>query len=254
MKKVFVIIGILVFSGIALCEELSLPNYIGYVNDYASILSSETAYQLTRLSDEIERKTTAQLAIVTIDTVSPLGIENYAVRLFEKWGIGQKGKDNGVLLLVAVKDRAVRIEVGYGLEGAIPDILAKQIIENSIIPFFKNGDYNAGVLKGAVALSRLIAKEYNVDISMLDNFSSDASVPEKSSDFFTFLFIIFIIIIIFGLRTGFFWWWFFPHGSYKRRHGYWHGTGFGGSSGGFSGGFGGFGGGFSGGGGASGRW
>lgn len=254
MKKLILIAFFIISCGIAFCEEPSFPDYIGYVNDYANILSGDTSYKLTRLSDEIEKKTTAQFAIATINTTSPLEIEGYAVKLFEKWGIGQKAKNNGVLLLIAVKDRAMRIEVGYGLEGAIPDILAKQIIENSIIPSFKAGEYDNGVLKGAAAISKLIAKEYNVEFPSLDNLPVDVSGNGKASDFFTFLFALFIIIIVVSLRTGIFWWWLFPPGSYRRRDGYWHGTGFGGSSGGFSGGFGGFGGGFSGGGGASGRW
>ncbi|MCX5687903.1 MAG: TPM domain-containing protein [Candidatus Omnitrophica bacterium] len=247
MKKIFIIISFFIFTGIGFCEEPTFQNYIGYVNDYANILSDEVKAKLTVLSGEIENKTTSQLAILTIDTTSPLDIETYAVKLFEKWGIGQKGKNNGVLILVAVKDRAVRIEVGYGLEGAIPDALAKNIIEKSMIPFFKNGDYNAGILQGAVVLSHLIAGEYNVEISELENIKITAS--SKQPSIFDVLFIIFIIIILIRARL----FWFFPmlgKGGGKSG-GYWSG---GGNSGGFGGGFGGFGGGFSGGGGASGRW
>jgi len=249
MKKIFIIVSFFVFTGIGFCEEPALQNYTGYVNDYANILSDEVKAKLTGLSAEIENKTTSQLAVLTIDTTSPLDIETYAVKLFEKWGIGRKGKNNGVLILVAVKDRAVRIEVGYGLEGAIPDALAKNIIEKSIIPFFKNSDYNSGVLQGAAVVSNLIASEYNVKISELDNIKIGVS-PKKAS-ILDFLFMIFVIIIIVRARL----FWVLPIlGSGRRKGGYWHGGGIGGSSGGFGGGFGGFGGGFSGGGGASGRW
>jgi len=249
MKKIFIIISFFIFTGIGLCEEPAFQNYTGYVNDNANILSDEVKAKLTALSAEIESKTTSQLAVLTIDTTSPLDIETYAVKLFEKWGIGQKGKNNGVLILVAVKDRAVRIEVGYGLEGAIPDALAKNIIEKSMIPFFKNSDYNTGVLQGAAVVSNLIANEYNVKISELDNIKT--GVPSKKASILDFLFMIFIIIIV--LRIRFFW--IFPMLGFGRgKGGYWHGGGVGGSSGGFGGGFGGFGGGFSGGGGASGRW
>ena len=246
MKKIFIILSLFIFTGIGFCEEAVFKDYTGYVNDYANILSDETKARLAALSAEIENKTTSQLAILTIDTTSPLDIETYAVKLFEKWGIGQKGKNNGVLVLVAVKDRAVRIEVGYGLEGAIPDALAKNIIEKSMIPFFKNGDYNAGILQGAAVVSKLIATEYHVEISELDNIK--VGTPSKKASIFDFLFLIFVVIILVRVRL----FWFLPMiGTSRGRGGYWAG---GGSSGGFSGGFGGFGGGFSGGGGASGHW
>ena len=247
MKKIFIIAAFFIFTGIGFCEEPRFQNYTGYVNDYAGILSDGTKAKLSALSSEIETKTTSQLAILTIDTTAPLDIETYAVKLFEKWGIGQKGKNNGVLILVAVKDRHARIEVGYGLEGAIPDALAKNIIEKSMLPFFKSGDYNAGILQSAAVISKLIAGEYNVEISELENIKIAA--PSKQPSIFDFLFIIFIIIILIRARL----FWFFPilSGGGGRSGGYWSGSG---SSGGFGGGFGGFGGGFSGGGGASGSW
>ena len=247
MKKIFIIAAFFIFTGIGFCEEPHFQNYTGYVNDYAGILSDETKAKLAALSSEIEAKTTSQLAILTLDTTAPLDIETYAVKLFEKWGIGQKGKDNGVLILVAVKDRQVRIEVGYGLEGAIPDALAKNIIEKSMLPFFKRGDYSSGILQAAAVVSKLIAGEYNVEISELENIKIAAS--SKQPSIFDFLFIIFVIIMLIRARI----FWFFPMSGRVggRSGGYWSGTG---SSGGFGGGFGGFGGGFSGGGGASGGW
>lgn len=252
MKKIFISLSVFIFTGagIGFCEDADFRSYTGYVNDYANILSDETKAKITGLSREIEDKTTSQLAILTIDTTAPLDIESYAVKLFEKWGIGQKGKNNGVLMVVAVKERAVRIEVGYGLEGAIPDALAKNIIEKSVIPFFKNSDYDSGLLQGSAAIGKLIAREYDTEISGLDSIKVQA--PSKELSILDFLFLIFIIIIL--VTRNFFL--FFPilgHG--KRKGGYWHaGGGFGAGSGGFGGGFGGFGGGFSGGGGASGRW
>lgn len=246
MKKIIIAAAFFIFTGIGFCEEARFHDYTGYVNDHADILSDKTKARLTALSTEIEDKTTSQLAILTIDTTAPLDIETYALKLFEKWGIGQKGKDNGVLVLVALKDRKVRIEVGYGLEGAIPDALAKNIIEKDMIPFFKKGDYDAGVLQAAAAVSKLVASEYNVDISELDNIK--VRPAPKVNSIFDYLFIIFVIIILIRVPLLL----FFPMpGSNSWRRDYWYG---GGSSGGFSGGFGGFGGGFSGGGGASGGW
>lgn len=234
-----------------------LPEYRGYVNDYAGILSYDTESRLSLLIGELERKTTAQIAVLTVDTTTPLDTETYAVKLFEKWGIGQKGKDNGALLLVATKDRTLRIEVGYGLEGAIPDALAKIIIEDYITPSFKEGDFDTGVIKGTVGLVKLIAKEYNVELSEIDKVPIEVPMPEKPSlleSILNFIFTVFIIIMFLSLRLGFFWWWFLIPGLNRRRGGYWYGGGYGGNSGGFGGGFGGFGGGLSGGGGASGSW
>lgn len=247
----------LTFTLGAFCQNERLPNYTGYVNDYANILSYDTKSKLSLLIGELERKTTAQIAVVTIDTTSPLDIESYSVKLFEKWGIGRKGKDNGVLLLIAIKDKNMRIEVGYGLEGAIPDALAKIIIEKYITPSFKQGDFNTGVTKGAVGLAKLIAREYDIELSEPDRLPIDVPMPREPSlleSILNFIFTAFIIIMFLSLRLGFFWWFLLIPGLNRRRGGHWYGGGFGGNSGGFSGGFGGFGGGLSGGGGASGSW
>jgi uncharacterized protein len=258
MKKIIIFTAFVLISGFIFTEVLfsqtdKFPQYSGYINDYADVLSYETEITLSALISELEQKTTAQVAVITIDSTAPLDIETYAVKLFEKWGIGQKGKDNGVLLLIAINDRAMRIEVGYGLEGAIPDALAKVIIEEYIVPSFKQGDFNTGIIKGTVGITKLIAKEYNVELRELGNIKTDIPMPEEPS-IFNFLFTLFIIIIFISLRMGFFWWWLLLPHTHRRRNGYWYGGGFGGNSGGFGGGFGGFGGGMSGGGGASGRW
>ncbi|MBU3911192.1 MAG: TPM domain-containing protein [Candidatus Omnitrophica bacterium] len=250
-------LSFILFARPGICQTENLPDYTGYVNDYANILSYETKSTLSALMNNLEQKTTAQVAIVTIDTTKPLDIETYAVELFEKWGIGQKGKDNGVLLVIAMKDKTMRIEVGYGLEGAIPDALAKIIIEDYIVPSFKNSDFNTGILKGAVGIAKLVAKEYNIELNELGELPVNVPLPEEPSpleSFINFIFTLVIIILFISLRMGFFWWWFLIPGSYRRRGGYWHGGGYRGNSGGFGGGFGGFGGGLSGGGGASGGW
>lgn len=253
---IFVLLGAFICAGDICAQEPEVPAYTGYVNDFVNALSNENKYAISGLIGELERKTQAQVAAAIVDTVQPLQIEDYAVRLFEKWGIGQKGKDNGVLLLVALRDRKVKIEVGYGLEGAIPDALAKVIIEDYIVPSFKAGDYNAGVAKGVVGIAKLIAKEYDVTLSEFGTLPADMPMPKKQSAMgalLEFLFTLAFIVLILGMRTGFLWFLFLP-GSHRRRGGFWHGGGYGGNSGGFSGGFGGFGGGLSGGGGASGGW
>ena len=234
-------------------SQLKYPQYSGYVNDYADILTLEEEAKLNNLLGELDRKTTAQIAVLTIETTSGVSIEEYSVELFQKWGIGQKGKDNGLLLLVSVKDRKVRIEVGYGLEGAITDAISSRIIRNIIVPHFKQADYGQGIILAVTTLSNLVAKSYNVELSGIDKTQVVEFKNDRTTSTLQTLFTILFIFLILGFRMGLFT--FLLFGALGRRPGgYWYGTGYGGNSGGFSGGFGGFGGGLSGGGGASGSW
>lgn len=237
-------------------KEEGLPDYTGYVNDFAGILASKNKLIMSSIAQQVEAKTTAQIAVVTVPTVKPLSIEQYAVELFEKWGIGQKDKDNGILVLMAVNDKKVRIETGYGLEGALPDAVCNQIIYQVMIPEFKKGDLNKGFLYGVIAVAELIAKEYNIKLVLDENLPHLTTTDYGSSRgkvLFRFLVYLLAFILVFGLRFGLLFFWILGPGG-RRKRGYWYGSGFGGSGGGLGGGFGGFGGGFSGGGGASGSW
>lgn len=229
----------------------------GYVSDYAGILNPSTENKISTLASELDRKTSAQLAVVTVKTTYPETVEGYAVGLFEKWGIGQKGKDNGVLLLVASQDRRVRIEVGYGLEGVLTDAISRKVIESFIVPSFKAGQYSQGVLNGVTAIVSLVAKSYGVGVTGREAgvYETVHRQPSMAERIFHFIFTLFFLFLILSGRSGLLGW--FLLGSMMgghRRGGYWYGSGYGGSGGGFGGGFGGFGGGFSGGGGASGSW
>ncbi|MFC1577345.1 TPM domain-containing protein [Candidatus Omnitrophota bacterium] len=226
----------------------------GYVNDYARALDAKDGSAISSLAYELDEKTGAQLAVVTVNSTKPETIEGYAVTLFERWGIGRKGKDSGVLLLIAVQDRKLRIEPGYGLEGALPDAVCDRIIRDTIVPYFKSGRYSEGILRGSAAIVSVIANEYKVEISGSAALRTPAAPPKKTplQSILHFLFTLVIFIIFLQLRMGLFG--LLLLGSGRRRGGYWYGGGVGGSSGGFGGGFGGFGGGFSGGGGSSGGW
>ncbi len=220
----------------------------GYVNDYADLIDPSDKAKMSRLLEELEQKTTAQVAVVTILTTQPETIEGYAVKLFQKWGIGQKGKDNGILFLIAHKDRRVRIETGYGLEGAVPDVLCHKIINNLVVPAFKSGEYSKGITSGVQAIVGLVGKEYNVQITGQEEQSFDSNPSDSSGWPSGLLFTLFIFFLLFGR--------IYPL-MYRRGGGYWYsGGGYSGGlgGGGFGGGFGGFGGGSSGGGGASGSW
>ncbi|MGA1791912.1 MAG: TPM domain-containing protein [bacterium] len=228
--------------------EAPFPEPQGYVTDRAGLLTPQSAGHLQGLIAYIHQKTTAEVAVVTLESIAPYTIEDYAVRLFEKWGIGQKEKDNGVLLLIAVRERKIRIEVGYGLEGAITDGTAGEIIHRIISPAFKEGHFEQGLVAGTEAILRLIANEYQLEMPEGLSFKTPPMGRPKASSGVSDLLIVFLsIFVLFILfKTGLWPLLFFgfPFG----------GGGWSGGRGGFSGGFGGFGGGLSGGGGASGGW
>ena len=240
-------------SLICAAQDITYPSPKGYVNDYAGILSRQTAQAIDSVCRQIESKTTAQIALVIVNTTKPFEIEQYAVELFQRWSIGQKGKDNGLLVLVAINDKGVRIETGYGLEGAIPDAIAHNIIYQIIIPEFKQGQYEKGLLLAVLSIADLIAKEYNVSLDLDERLSDVRPSEKRQMTPLVVLIYVILFILLFGIRSGLLFFFILgPTG--RRRGGYWYGSGMGGSRGGFGGGFGGFGGGFSGGGGASGGW
>jgi uncharacterized protein len=129
------------------------------VNDFANILNSNTISTLNNSLTQFAKSTSNQIVVVTVPDLQDTTLEDYATRLFEKWKIGTKGKDNGVLLLVAQKEREVRIEVGYGLEPVLNDAKAGRIIRDVIIPEFKTGNYDTGVTKGANTIVQIVGGE-----------------------------------------------------------------------------------------------
>ena len=150
------IFAIFLLSGVAFAADL--PSYSGFVNDFAGVISAETHSKIEGLCKELEAKTSAELAIATVKTTAPLDTKTYAVKLFEKWKIGKKGKDNGLLILLSMDERRVEIEVGYGLEGVINDALAGEILDKYVIPRFKEGDFGEGLYAGAVVIADRIAR------------------------------------------------------------------------------------------------
>ncbi len=132
----------------------------GFVNDFAQVLTAEESQSLEMQLRAFEASTTNEIAVVTISSLEGDSVENYAVKLFEDWKIGKEGRDNGILLLVAKDDREVRIEVGYGLEGAVPDAISNQIIQKEILPKFRDNDYHGGILAGVENLILASQNEY----------------------------------------------------------------------------------------------
>ncbi len=224
----------------ALAAAPSFPPLTGRVVDNAGILSADTQQKLTQMLAEHEKQTGNQVVVATIKSLQGYPIEEYGYQLGRAWGIGQKGRNNGALLLVAPSERAVRIEVGYGLEGQLTDAQSKLIIENVILPQFRKGNFDAGVLAGTTTLLRVLGG----DVSALPQQGEQSDQGEDRSGGGIGLFVaLFLIWIIFGR----FLWPLLFLGGFGGRVGGFGGGGF--SSGGFSGGGGSFGGG-----GASGRW
>jgi uncharacterized protein len=138
-------------------QTLSFPALTGRVVDDAGLLDASTTAALTQSLADLERKTTDQLVVVTLKSLQGTSIEDYGYQLGRRWQIGQKDKNNGVLLIVAPNERKVRIEVGYGLEGTLTDAVSKLIIENSILPRFKVADYAGGIKRGVEDIIQVLS-------------------------------------------------------------------------------------------------
>ncbi len=157
-RQSLVLIFILAFSSV--CFAQSVPYLSARVNDYAGILSSQTIFDLENQLKEHEKKTSNQVAILTVASLEGQSIEEFSIKVAETWKLGQKDKDNGVLLLISRDDRKLRIEVGDGLEGVLTDAISSQIVRREIVPFFKNGDYDGGVRAGVNAILGTIEGTY----------------------------------------------------------------------------------------------
>lgn len=258
--SLFLVLLFLPFTAYASTQpSIPPPTNYKYLNDYTSTISENDAKSIISIGKELEDKTGAQAVIVIIDSTDGAPIEDYAIKLFRSWGIGQKNKDNGLLILLSLNDKAWRVEVGRGLEGAIPDALSNRVMDSIAKPSFITGNYGEGLLNSYSAYSDYIASEYNVTLEKslhikLPNNTNPNTTTSSESNFgmivgggilvLLFLLDVFlnggrisstllqlIFISNLGRRNG-------PRGG----------------SGGGGGGFGGFGGGSSNGGGSSGGW
>ena len=176
MKKLLclaLIAAILLVAAISFGTDI--PFLTGRVTDNADILSKDTRRTITESLKAHEQKTGNQIAVLTIPSLAGESIEDYAVAVFNSWKLGQKGKDNGILVVVVPNDRRMRIEVGYGLEGTLPDGLAGSIIRNIMTPQFKTGNYNDGIQSGIKAIIEVL------EGGKLADMESDAAVHDKLS-------------------------------------------------------------------------
>lgn len=245
MAAVWLVLGFLVRGTNA--AEVIPPRPSQYFNDYAGVVSPGVASQLNKKLEDFEKETSSQVVVAIYPKMeSDSSIEDYAVRVAKAWRVGQKGKNNGVVLFVFIKDRKIFIPTGYGLEGALPDALAKRIIDEQITPAFKRGDYDAGLTAGVNAILKATKGEYT-------GTGATANARERTTGYLPIIvFVLFLIFIIFirprFSRTGF-WLGGMSSGGWSSGGGWGGGGGGGSSGGGFSGGGGDFGGG-----GAGGSW
>jgi uncharacterized protein len=253
-------------AGVARAENAAdsviagIPDYVGYVNDRAQVMDETSRAKLEAFLDQLEKKTGAEFAILIVPTTAPLTASEYKVKVFEKWKIGKKGKDNGLLMLVVMDEHEVRFETGYGLEGVLPDGLLSRIYREAMRPHFLAGDVPGGITAGTIECARRIAADQHVTLEW-DGRELTYDQPSGRGATIPFwaiilLFIVISIVVSSIARSG--------GGRGGRGGGMWvgpmlggglgggFGGGFGGGLGGGGGGFGGFGGGASGGGGGGG--
>ncbi len=224
----------------------SRPSPPRLVNDYTNTLTSDQVSAIERKLVAFDDSTSTQIAVVIVATLDGADISDYALKLGRAWGIGGKDYNNGVVFIISIDDRKINISTGYGVEGALPDITAKHIIEDVVKPNFKGNDFYRGIDEGTTAIIQAVKGEYSSPRKK-DGRASGAKM--------IMMLIVFIIILALSSGGG-------GGGSFMSRRGFSGvgagmllGGGFGGGSGGgSSGGFGGFGGGSFGGGGASGSW
>lgn len=201
MKTKRVFSQLLVFITFFLCavnaqaEDVQIPAPVGdiYVQDFANVLTESERVELINLGRSIEDQTTAQLAVLTVETIGDQTIEEFANQAFRKYGIGNKQENNGVLLVLSMQERKVRIEVGYGLEGRIPDGKAGRILDENAIPYLKNQQPNRAIVETYKALGNEVLAEYG---KKGDVTKQTESTGDKGIGIPAWLLIIVVIIVV----------------------------------------------------------
>jgi uncharacterized protein len=243
----------------------SRPSPARLVNDLADVLTPEQEAALEQKLVAYDDSTSTQIVVVTMTTLQDFPIEDVGLQILRKWGVGNKEKDNGIVLLAAIQDRKINIQTGYGMEGVVPDAIARTIIENDVIPSFRTENFYRGFDEATTSIFKAAAGEYQAPPGYADRGNRGGGGGISIGKIIVGIIILFFIMNMFGGGGG------GRGGGFMSRRGYRRfggpiifpggfggggfGGGFGGGGGGFGGGgFGGFGGGSGGGGGASGSW
>ncbi len=254
-------------------SSFTIPDLNAPVMDFAGIVEDSSEAELNQYISKVYQNTGVQIAVLTMKSLGGLSIEEVSIQVAEKWGLGQKGKDNGVLLLIAYEDHELRIEVGYGLEGLLTDAKSSRIIRNYITPQFKAGNYTQGIVNGVLKITEIATDGADIDSPLAEEAQAESSI----GDLLALLWFGFVFVLVATTSAGLgpFGWYYWialltgtpfhrRWSSGMTRHhdhdDHWRG-GSGGFGGGFGGGRGGFGGGsfrggggHFGGGGSSGKW
>ncbi len=243
-------------------QEAYEPTAQFFVNDFAGVISDDAERRMVETGQALQQQTGAQIVAVTVPSLDGQSVEDYAIDLANDWGIGQESEDNGVLLLIAVEERQLRIEVGLGLEGALPDGKTGRIMDTYMVPSLREDDFSAGMLEGYLAVAAQVYAEYGIDASELAGYealgntagsSAQSTITRSTLAKLSPIAVFVILVLVLGIRQrrrGFFpFFWFGGHGPHggsgsndDNPFGGFGGGGFGGG-GGFSGGGGSFGGG-----------
>ena len=212
-KYLFILLLIILLFSNNICvlsESIANPNSDFYIYDEMGIIDKSVANYIIKTNESLHLKTGAQVVVCVVSSLDDIDIREYANLIFEKWGIGSKEYDNGVLMLVSPNDREIWIEIGYGLEGALPDGKVGRIIDNGIIPSFKDENYTEGILHGFNAIIDEIEKEYNISIERenideeLYDYNVDGDYSASILDKLGVLGIVILIIIFLFIDFRFF--------------------------------------------------
>ncbi|MFO8089620.1 MAG: TPM domain-containing protein [Desulfatiglandaceae bacterium] len=233
------------------CSQKPFPEPIGLVNDFADVISPENLRKIEAVTTQLLQATGVALVVVTMPDIEGEEYNDFANRLYSAWGIGKKGEDKGILIFITIKERKMRIETGYGVEGIIPDGLAGEVRDKYMLPYLKQDKFGEGLLNGAAALAAIVARQEGVS---LEEAAPVEAPEEKTGSGVSLAPILFFVIFLLAMfrrgRGGLFLPLLLMGGMRPRSGGFGSRGGFGG----FGGGFGGFGGGMSGGGGAGGSF
>ncbi len=244
--SIFLVILLFLLCAPASFANETFPRPVGAVNDFAGVIPAQYKQAMNSLAAEVLEKTETSVVVATFKSIGDNDPAGFASRLYENWGIGKKGVDKGVLILLAVKERRVRIETGYGVEGMLPDGLVGEILDKYVVPFLKTDDYGKGLSNAMLAVSTIVAKDANISLTgTTPVYKPKIRRATRGGNLFTLILFFVIITMLLGTRQGramlpFLILMLLMGGGGR-------GTGGFGS---FGGGFGGFGGGMSGGGGA----
>jgi len=212
MKK-FVLISVVavILLSCGIFAQEKFPAYTGYVNDLAGVIDKDNAAKILHNCNEIKRRGFGELAIVTVKSTAPLDPKTYAVKLFETWKIGEKGKDNGVLVLLSMEDRRAEIEVGYGLEGVITDAMAGQILDIYAVQEFKDGRYGEGLFSLTTAIYTLMSRAAGKEMEEVKELGERPStaVPESNNIVTAVIIAAFVLMMLLsvfaaGIASGIF--------------------------------------------------